>query len=135
LKIFAESGPKNPGGRVIACFNGHDHTDEVTQIEGIWFIQVNSMSYDWLGEQWAHLSYPDSIHAQYPAMKFTAPYRDPLWALVTLTSDGKILIKGRKTGWVGPSPADLKVPVKAGGLAHTTLIRDTVLYFNQPVKK
>ncbi|MCX6223420.1 MAG: metallophosphoesterase family protein [Bacteroidia bacterium] len=129
LQILGESGKTNPAGRVIACFNGHDHADQVKQVNGIWFIQVNSMSYDWLGEQWAHQSYPDSIHATYPAIKFTAPYKDPLWALITLSSDGKISIRGQKTVYVGPSPAELKVPGKGGGVPFSTMIRDTILNF------
>jgi len=129
LKLFGESGKANPAGRVIACFNGHDHADQVKEINGIWFIQVNSMSYDWLGDQWAHQSYPDSIHAKYPAIKYTAPYKEPLWAMINLTSDGKIRIKGQKTVYVGPSPAELKVPGKGGGVPFSSMIRDTVLTF------
>lgn len=129
LQILAESGKTNPAGRVIACFNGHDHANQVKQVNGIWFIEVNSMSYDWLGEQWAHPSYADSIHRQFPAIQYTAPYKDPLWALVTLSSDGKIRIKGRKTEWVGPSPAELKVPAKGGALPYSTAITDTLLLF------
>lgn len=129
MALFTESGQKNPAGRVIACFNGHDHADQVKKINDIWFVQINSMSYDWLGEQWAHRSYPDSVHTRYPAIKYTAPYKDPLWALITLSSDGKILIKGRKTDWVGPSPAELKVPGKGGGLPFSAAITDTLLLF------
>lgn len=129
LQLLAESGKTNPAARVIACFNGHDHADQVKQINGIWFIQVNSMSYDWLGEQWAHKSYPDSVHAQYQAIQYTAPYKDPLWALITISSDGKIIIKGQKTVYVGPSPAELKVPGKGGGIPYSTMIRDTILIF------
>ncbi len=130
IQIFSESGKINTAGRVIACFNGHDHADQVKQVSGIWFIQINSMAYDWLGDQWAHKSYPDSVHAKYPAIQYTAPYKDPLWALVTLTSDGKISIKGRKTEWVGPSPSELKHPGKAGALPFSAAITDTILRFH-----
>ena len=129
LQIISESGKKNPAGHVIACFNGHDHANQFKQIEGIWFLQINSMSYDWLGEQFAHKSYPDSVLEKYPAIKFTAPYKDPLWALITLSSDGKIIIRGRKTDYVGPSPIELKHPGKGGGIPFSSAITDTTLLF------
>ena len=38
-------------------------------------------------------------------MTHVAAYRDPLWALVTLDLDrGELVIKGRRTRWVGPDP-------------------------------
>lgn len=129
LDLLKEVNVINPAGKVIACFNGHDHADQVKQINGIWFIQVNSMSYDWLGDQWVHTSYPDSIHQQFPYIKYTAPYKEPLWALVTVSSDGRIRISGRQTEWVGPSPVELKHPGKGGGLEFSAGIRDTVLEF------
>ena len=129
LQILLESGKKNPAGRVIACFNGHDHANQYKKVDGIWFMQINSMSYDWLGDQYAHNSYPDSVHAKYPDIKYTAPYKDPLWALITLSSDGKIMIKGRKTEYVGPSPMELKHPGKSGGIPFSTKITDTLLIY------
>ena len=129
LALLAEAGNANPAGKVISCFNGHDHADQVKKIGDIWFIQVNSMSYDWLGDAYVHKSYPDSIHKNYPAIQYTAPYKDPLWAVVTLSSDGTIKIQGRKSEWVGPSPMELKHPGKGIGLNFSTAIQDTVLSF------
>jgi calcineurin-like phosphoesterase family protein len=129
LQVLTESGKKNPAGRVIACLNGHDHANQYKQIEGIWFLQINSMSYDWLGDQFVHNSYPDTVHAKYPDIKYTAPYKDPLWALITLSSDGKIIIKGRKTEYVGPSPTDLKHPGKGGSIPFSSAITDTLILY------
>ncbi|MFO7617753.1 MAG: metallophosphoesterase [Bacteroidales bacterium] len=129
LELLSESNRDNPAGRVVACFNGHDHADQARQINGIWFIQVNSMSYDWLGDKWAHASYPDSVHQQYPHIQYTAPYRDPLWALVTLSSDGRIRIRGRQSEWVGPSPMELNHPGKGGGSEFSAGIGERVLEF------
>jgi calcineurin-like phosphoesterase family protein len=129
ISVITESRIKNPAGRVIACFNGHNHADQVYKMHDIWFIQVNSMSNEWLGDPYAYNSYPDSIHARYPHIKYTAPYKDPLWALVTLSTDGRIMVKGRKTEWVGPSPAERKHPGKDGGIPFSTAISDTTLIF------
>jgi len=129
LNILMEQSRLNPSGRVIACFNGHDHANQVKQLNGIWFIEINSMSYDWLGEAYAHQSYSDSIHSKYPAIQYTAPYQDPLWALVRISSDGKLVIEGKKSGWVGPSPMELNHPGKGAGIIFSAAISDTLLLF------
>jgi 3',5'-cyclic AMP phosphodiesterase CpdA len=133
LSLLKDAGKANPAGRVVACFNGHDHADVARQVDGIWFVQVNSMSYDWLGDPYAHNSYPDSIHKNYPYIQYTAPYKDPLWAMVTLSSSGKITIKGRKSAFVGPSPAELKHPGKGNNTPFSSSITDTVLLFKYPL--
>jgi len=129
MNILVESGKANPAGRVIACFNGHDHANQAKQVSNIWFIQVNSMSYDWLGDEYKHVSYPDSIHTRYPYIQYTAPYRDPLWGLVTIWTDGRIRLSGRQSDWVGPSPSELGHPGKGSGLEFSAEIMDTILDF------
>jgi predicted phosphodiesterase len=129
FSLLKSSGSLNPKGKVIACFNGHDHANQAKLVDGIWFIEINSMSYDWLGEAFAHKSYPDSIHQKYPYIQYTAPYRDPLWAVVEFDSKGEIRITGRKSDFVGPSPQDLNHPGKGYGLSFSASIMDTVLTF------
>lgn len=96
--------------KVIACFNGHNHRDECRQINGIYYIQINSMSYFWMGGDYQHVRYSEEIDKEYPWIKYTVPYRDPLFALVTLESDGTIRIEGTRSEWVGPSPWDVGYP-------------------------
>ena len=51
---------------------------------------------------------PREIHAAHSAIEYTAPYRDPIWATVTLDPDaGELRIEGVRSSWVGPSPAEL----------------------------
>jgi hypothetical protein len=88
------------------------------------------MAYEWLGDKYVHKSYPDSVHEKYPYIQYTSPYKDPLWAQVTLSSDGTIRIKGRKSEWVGPSPTELNHPGKADGVPFSTCITDTVLQYS-----
>ena len=38
--------------KVIACFNGHNHVDDVRKINGIYYVEVNSLSYQWLGQKY-----------------------------------------------------------------------------------
>jgi len=95
--------------KVVAAFSGHDHLDRHACINGIHYITVNSMSNYWLGEEYACARYSNEIDARFPYINYTAPYRDPLFALVTL-EPRKITIEGVTSQWVGPSPADLKLP-------------------------
>ena len=95
--------------KVLACFNGHHHLDYEMNINGIWHIQINSMSCYWMGTKYACVRYSDQIDQQFPAIKCTAPYQDPLYAMVTLETDGTIHINGVQSDWVGPSPQALGV--------------------------
>ena len=40
-------------------------------------------------------------------IKYTAPYRDPLYAIVRVEPDGPIHIEGVESQWVGPTPTEL----------------------------
>ena len=68
------------------------------------------MSYKWLGSQYAvNDRYPEEILKKYPSAKYIAPYRDPLYALVTINSN-KLKINGMKSEFIPPTPEDLGVP-------------------------
>ncbi len=105
--IIEQSGK----GKVIACLSGHHHIDELKTIHGIPYIQVNSMSYFWLGDKYLKVRYSDEIDAKYPYIKYTAPYRDALYTVVTLDGEAKTMsLEGRTSQFVGPSPAELGYP-------------------------
>ena len=106
-RIFEEENLKAGKNKIIACFNGHTHVDNYKKIGGIWYFELNSMSYYWLGKDFAHSSYDEQIEHDYPNIKYTAAYKEALFAIVTISKTGKIIIKGRKTEWVGPSPKEL----------------------------
>ena len=97
-------------GKVIACFNGHTHGDIAEAIEGIWYITINSMSYQWLGEEYSHIRYSEEIDKNFKWIKYTAPYKDPLFAVVEISTKGYIKITGRKSEYVGPSPWEIGFP-------------------------
>jgi 3',5'-cyclic AMP phosphodiesterase CpdA len=99
-----ESGRK----KVAACFCGHHHADHAYLINGIHYIHINSASYKWLGDEFRHESYSEEIHQKYPWISRTAPYKDPLWAYVEIDpTQGRLIVKGRSTSWVGPNPWEL----------------------------
>jgi 3',5'-cyclic-AMP phosphodiesterase len=110
--ILEQHNSVNPGRRVIACFNGHTHTDSAEKIDGIWYISITSMSYHWLGEKYATIRYSDYVDKSFKWIKYTAPFREPLFTVIEISSEGYIKIKGKKTEWVGPSPFDSGYPVE-----------------------
>lgn len=108
--ILEMHNQQNPGKKVIACFNGHSHNDYAENVDGIWYITINSMSYKWLGEAFAHVRYSAEVDKNYKWIKYTAPYQEPLFALVEISTEGYIKIKGKQSDWEGPSPWELGFP-------------------------
>lgn len=103
-QIFREA-PKG----VAACFNGHNHIDMCTKEEGIWYVQINSMDCMWLDVDYiCEGRYGAQIDEKYPNIKYTAPYKDPVFAIVTMDEKG-MQIKGTQSRFVGPSPEELGV--------------------------
>ncbi len=94
--------------KVFAVFAGHAHVDYARQLNGIYYISINSASYQWVGGKYEHLSYAPDIHEKAPTIKYTCPYKEPLWATVHIDIKNDVLaIRGRETAWVGPAPSDL----------------------------
>lgn len=109
-RILEEANRCEDAGKVVACFSGHHHMDYCRQINGIQYVQINSMSYFWMGGDYQRVRYGSEIDRTHPWIKYTAPYKEPLFAVVTLIPDGTIAIEGTQTEWVGPSPWDLNYP-------------------------
>jgi len=71
-------------------------------------MHVNSASYQWVGGSFLHDSYSKEIHAKHRWISYTCPYRDPLFATLTVDPESlTIRVEGQKSEWVGPSPAEL----------------------------
>ena len=97
--------------KVIACISGHHHTDYVKKINKIPYIQINSMSYKWVGEKYKFRRFSSKIENQFPNISKTCPYKDPLFTLITLDTHKETLnIKSRQTSFIPPSPIELKIP-------------------------
>lgn len=98
---------QNAPNGVVACFNGHNHIDLCAKEEGIWYVQINSMDCAWLDTDYIQENrYGPEIDNKYPNIKYTAPYKDPVFAIVTM-NDNEIEIKGRKSEFVGTTPEEL----------------------------
>jgi len=107
-KILEEANRQSDKRKVVACFSGHHHIDHCAVINGVYYIHINSMSYSFLGKDYISLGrYSKRIDKRFPKIKETAPYKDPLFAIVTIEKDCTIRIEGTKSEWVGPSPQSL----------------------------
>lgn len=94
--------------KVLLAINGHSHVDYLTRIQGIPYLHLNSASYFWVGEKHRHATYSAEIMEKYPFAALTCPYRDSLFAVLTVDPANEVIrLKGRQSSWVGPSPAQL----------------------------
>jgi len=109
-EILEDANRQSKKKKVIASLSGHHHIDYSEEINGIHYVQINSMSDYWMGGDYLQVRYSKEIDEKYPYIKYTAPYQDPLFALVEIDSKGVIRITGRESTWVGPSPWDLNYP-------------------------
>ncbi len=113
-KILTDANKKAGFTKVVACFSGHHHTDYYLKSEGIYYIQINSMSYSWVGGDYKKVRYSPEIDEKYPWIKYTIPYKDPLYAFVTI-ENGILGIKGKKSVFVGPGPEEIGLPPSENG--------------------
>ncbi len=109
--IFEAAKISKKQSKVIACFSGHHHTDYVKTINNIPYLQINSMSYKWVGDQYQHQRFAPHIEAAYPNLSKTCPYRNPLYTLLTFDMEKSTLhLEGRETQFIPPTPHELKIP-------------------------
>jgi len=122
--VLERANEKADFQKVQFVFSGHHHKDYQNNINGIHYIQINSMSYFWLGKKYEHLSYSKELHEKSPLLKFTVPYKDPIWAYVEISEDGTLNLYGKETEFVGPSPKELNVDDRAYGYPIVPYISD-----------
>lgn len=109
MRSTLEQANKKNKQKVLLVLSGHHHQDYYNQINGIHYVQINSASYQWLGEKHKEIRYSEAVDKVKPALKYTVPYKDPLWAMIEIDQKGTIIIKGKKTVFVGSSPEKLGV--------------------------
>jgi hypothetical protein len=105
--VIAAANKATPG-RVVLCLHGHNHHDGATVADGVHYVQINSASYLWVGEQYGRM----------------APYTDPLFAFLHLDPAGTIRLTGKASTFEKPTPAERKYPQAdkvAAGIADRTL--------------
>lgn len=110
--LLKEINKKAGWQKVVASFCGDLHVDYCERVNGIHNIIINSMSNYWMGEDYQRIRYNELIDSHFPWINCTAPYKDPLYATVTLEPDGRMVVTGIESEFVGPSPQELNFPVE-----------------------
>ena len=114
--------------KVILAINGHSHIDEVIRVKNVTYMHINSASYKGVGGDHRHESYSEEIHGEHPWISYTCPYRDSLFATLSVDpGNHTIRVKGAKSSWVGKSPAELGLdmhPELTNGEQISPRIRD-----------
>jgi len=110
--------------KVQFVFSGHHHQDYYNNINGIHYIQINSMSNQWLGDDFKCIRYSNEVDKNHPWIKYTVPYEEPLWAYAEISSDNTFRLYGKKTKFVGPSPEELGVDLDSFGYPVVPIISD-----------
>lgn len=115
--------------KVVLAFSGHNHSNYRKDIDGIAYIQVNSASYVWIGRpSLSEQRYPDSINARYPLLGRSIPYDRPLYAVVTLRTDGATL-RGVRGAFVPPLPEAVGLGDSIGPYPLVPFIADDEIRF------
>ena len=97
--------------KVVACLSGHHHTDYLKSINKIPYIQINSMSYKWVGDKYKYTRFSKQIEKAFPNLDKTCPYKEPLYTVLTLDAEQEVLhLEGKKTSFINPTPSELKIP-------------------------
>ncbi len=115
--LFSEVNQRVPG-TVMACFSGHLHTNRGKVIDGIYYMDVNTVRNGcWRGSQPTHHYTAETfLKVNYDAYgnpvntvetyltslsqaKNTWFFTDPLSCIITVSIDGKITIEGMETTW------------------------------------
>ena len=94
MDFFDETNARHPG-RVRMVVNGHYHTDHVRVRNDIVYFDMNSASYQYFVK--AHARYPAEYIATHRNSNHAIAWNDPLSAVVTLETGGKIRIEGSES--------------------------------------
>jgi len=116
--------------KVICCLNGHNHIDFHHHQNGIDYLEINSMSYQWMSDKYRNMDrYPKETYEEYKWLPNIAPYKDPLYAFATVELKGNLKIEGVKSQWISPSPIEMGMPKGMLGMEYTPEISDYDLRF------
>lgn len=119
-KIFENENNRVGFKKVIASFSGHDHTDMSVDINGIQYIQINSMTYSWIGQQKApEGGFSDEYKKISKFYDRITIYKDGLSAIVEL-DETSMKIKGTQSVFCSPTPEERGL--EDGLLRNTPLV-------------
>ncbi|PSL23853.1 metallophosphoesterase family protein [Dyadobacter jiangsuensis] len=108
-RIFEKANEQAGFTKVRMVFSGHHHQDYHNLINGIHYVQINSMSYFWAGESRNKTSYDESLLKKYPHLRSMLRYKEPIWALVTIYADGSAEVAGKQSGFMDATPSQVRL--------------------------
>jgi len=114
--------------RIILCINGHAHLDGLMMLDGIPCLDVNSITCDYMGWEYRYKNFDDYIETNYPYISSVAPYKEAVFASITLAQD-KIDVKGYSSEYIGPTPYELGLPKNERFYECTATIVDREIYY------
>ncbi|MET2985993.1 metallophosphoesterase family protein [Aureibaculum conchae] len=116
--------------KVICCLNGHNHIDYHHHQNGIDYVEINSMSYQWMSDKYSSKKrFSKELYKEYSNLHHIAGYKDPLYAFATLNSKGTMAIEGVKSEWMSPSPYEMGMLKGIDGMASSAEISDYQVNF------
>jgi predicted MPP superfamily phosphohydrolase len=118
--------------KIICCMNGHNHIDFHHHQNGIDYLEINSMSYQWMEDKYKNTQrYPKAMYEQYKWLPNMATYRDPLYAFANVDPKGTMSLEGIKSQWVSPSPYAMGMPKSIYGNEYSPEISDYHIQFGR----
>lgn len=128
-RILEDENQRAGHKKVVLAFSGHNHSNYTKVINGITYMQINSASYVWI-DQPSHTAqrYPEETNKKYPLLEYSITYDRPLYATVTLTSEGAD-IKGTQGHFLPPTPQELGMKDSIGLYPLVSVIEDARISF------
>lgn len=117
-RIFNEANERC-AGRVRLVINGHHHRDNVRILDNVVYLDLNSANFDWFKNE--HAAYPLDYKAKWKSSVHTITWDDPISAIVTISTDGRLKVEGQKSRFhlgITPGMAGLD-PIDASGRPTT----------------
>lgn len=93
LEMIRQQNAKRPHA-VLMVINGHYHRDNIRILDGVCHFDLNSASYEWVGN--AHDHFPKELCEKIRLLSNTVVYNDPIHAIITLEGT-TITIEGMKS--------------------------------------
>lgn len=130
-EILLRHNRKQGWNQAFLSCNGHTHVDNLVNWDGIHYLEINSASNQWLGEEYAvpdpKAACPDpQDEPYYSCLRTTAPFRDPVYALLTFSPEKQtVSVQALPSSFIGPHPKERghsgywgDVPLTAGTAAR-----------------
>ncbi|MFD2905092.1 metallophosphoesterase family protein [Sphingobacterium anhuiense] len=109
--LFEQINQEAGFNKVVLVLTGHHHMNYHNEINGIHYVQINSSSYYWAGEDFKSTAFSDDFYKKHGILRYTLVYEDPIWAVIDLDNKKNIRIQGTKTKMAGVPLSDAGIDV------------------------